>query len=435
MIDWLRLLLMIFHAPLRGMREVRDRGAVAPLALLAFTSQLAYDFVTQKFAGRSVMALTAGLTSELFQVAMSVVLVALVLVPVLTLYANTFDRRGSFRVVLTQEYGSVASIMFYVLIAANLGAILVAAFFHYSGIQAAHVASTMQSAEQIRAMFPASQQLDALLTQQLADPAAIAEGLFRFPKLVLFCVWTVLGVKEGFRISLGRAFLISLISWLTVILITPLWARLFLGITGSPFLLLMLFLLLRGYFADFMGQHRARAAFKKNLELATLNPADASAHYNLGLIHQQRGELDQARERFERAFQIDPEEIDASYQLGRIARQQKRYADAIKNFEPVVVADPAHSQYEIWREVAATYIAAEQYADARNALEKFLEHRPSDPEGLYLMGRAHAGLGHRREATNLMQACIEAVKTAPAYKYRSSKRWLNEAQQFIKSGQ
>ncbi|HEY0364965.1 MAG TPA: tetratricopeptide repeat protein, partial [Pyrinomonadaceae bacterium] len=175
--------------------------------------------------------------------------------------------------------------------------------------------------------------------------------------------------------------------------------------------------------------------FKQNLESATLNPADASAHYNLGLIHQSRGELDQARERYERALQIDPEEIDASYQLGRIARQQKRYADAIRNFEQVVARNQAHSQHEVWREVAATYIAAGQFDDARTALDQFLEHRPSDPEGLYLMGRAHAGLGHKREATSLMQACIEAVKTAPAYKYRTSKRWLNEAQQFIKSSQ
>jgi tetratricopeptide (TPR) repeat protein len=184
-----------------------------------------------------------------------------------------------------------------------------------------------------------------------------------------------------------------------------------------------------------MGTHRAKAAFKQNLESATLNPADASAHYNLGLIHQSRGELDAARERFERALQIDEGEIDASYQLGRIARQQKRYSDAIQDFEHVVTRDPAHSQFEIWREVAATYIAAGQFEDARNALDQFLEHRPSDPEGLYLMGRAHAGLGHKREANNLMQACIEAVKTAPAYKYRASKRWLNEAQQFIKGSQ
>jgi hypothetical protein len=85
--------------------------------------------------------------------------------------------------------------------------------------------------------------------------------------------------------------------------------------------------------------------------------------------------------------------------------------------------------------VGATYIDAGQYEDARNALEQFLEQWPSDPEGLYLMGRAYAGLGHKREATTSMQACIDAVKTAPAYKYRLDKRWLNEAQQFIKSGQ
>ena len=207
------------------------------------------------------------------------------------------------------------------------------------------------------------------------------------------------------------------------------------SVLGSPFLLILLFFLLRGYFNDIVGSHRAKAAFTQNLESATLNPADASAHYNLGLIHQSRGELDQARERFERALQIDPEEIDASYQLGRIARHQKRYGDAIQNFEQVVTRNSAYSQHEVWREVAATYIAAEQFEDARTALDQFLEHRPSDPEGLYLMGRAHAGLGHKREATSLMQACIEAVKTAPAYKYRTSKRWLNEAQQFIKSSQ
>ena len=176
-----------------------------------------------------------------------------------------------------------------------------------------------------------------------------------------------------------------------------------------------------------MGQQRSKAAFRQNLESATLNPADASAHYNLGLIHQSRGEFEAARERFKRAVEIDPEEIDASYQLGRIARAEKRYAEAIQHFEQVVARNPGHSLHEVWREVAATYVAAGQFEDARTTLEQFLEHRPSDPEGLYLMGRAHAGLGHRREANSLMQECIEAVKTAPAYKYRASKRWMNEA--------
>ena len=432
MIDWLRFVLMIFYAPMRGMRGMRDRGSLAPVALIAFLSQVAYNLVTERFAGT---AARTGVLSDLLQAAMMVVLVAAVWVPILTLVANMFERRGSFRVVITQEYAPVAATMFYVLTAANLISLLIAAALHYSGLQEQQVAAMIQQADQTRAAFRDNPQLLAKAEQLLNDPALLYQALFGMPQVVLFSVGMVLGVKDAFRMSALRAFAVTVIASFGAAVVLPIVERLLSGVLGSPFLLIFLYLLLRGYFSDIMGSHRARAAFKQNLESATLNPADASAHYNLGLIHQGRGELDEARARFERALEIDAEEIDASYQLGRIARQQKRYGDAIQNFEQVVTRNPAHSQHEVWREVAATYIAAGQFEDARTALDQFLEHRPSDPEGLYLMGRAHAGLGHKREATSLMQACIEAVKTAPAYKYRASKRWLNEAQQFIKSSQ
>lgn len=431
MLDWLRLLLMIFYAPLRGMREVRDR-ALAPLAFLAFLSQVAFNLMTERFSGT---AARDGIFSDIFQGALTVVLIAVIFVPILALVANAFDRRGSFRVVLTQEYAPVAATMFYVLIATNIIALGMAAVLHYSGAQAAQVANMIQNQEQARAWMPDNPQVAADMDRLYNDPGSLYERLFVMPWAILFGIGTVFGVKDAFRMSMFRAIAVTVVSVIAASVIYPFAEALFSGVLGSPFLLLLLFFLLRGYFTDIMGSHRAKAAFKQNLESATLNPADASAHYNLGLIHQSRGELDAARERFERALQIDPEEIDASYQLGRIARQQKRYPDAIQSFEQVVTRNSAHSQHEIWREVAATYISAGQFEDARNALEQFLEHRPSDPEGLYLMGRAHAGLGHKREATSLMQACIEAVKTAPAYKYRASKRWLNEAQQFIKSSQ
>ena len=431
MIDWLRILPMMFYAPVRGMREVRDRGSLAPAAFVAFLSQAAYSFITERFAGAGTFA-GGRIASDLFVSAKIVVLVAVIVVPILTLVANTFERRGSFRVVITQEYAPVAATMFYVLTVANLYAILVAVLFHYTGLQTQYVAFMIAHAPENEARWAAG---NAELALRLRNPSVISENLFLMPKLLVFSIGTVLGVKDVFRTSAVRAFGISLVSGVAAFIVGQIAYQLLGGVLGSPFLLILLFILLRGYFVDIMGTQRAKAAFKQNLESATLNPADASAHYNLGLIHQSRGELDAARERFERALQIDEGEIDASYQLGRIARQQKRYADAIQNFEHVVTRDQTHSQHEIWREVAATYIAAGQFEDARNALEQFLEHRPSDPEGLYLMGRAHAGLGHKREATNLMQACIDAVKTAPAYKYRASKRWLNEAQQFIKGSQ
>src|SRR5688500_7572494 len=280
MIDWLRLLLMIFYAPLRGMREVRDRGSLAPIALMALLGQIAFNLVSRRFAGPSQFALGDGLFWQIREAATVVAVIAVVVVPIVTLIANTFERRGSFRVVITQEYAPVAATMFYVLTAANVISILIAVALHYSGLQDQQVAAMIQNADQTRTMLPEGPQFD-LAAEQLKNPAIVAQSLFLMPKLALFAIGTVVGVKDVFRTSFVRAFAISLVSGAAAVFLVPLAASLFSGVLGSPFLLFLLFILLRGYFSDIMGTHRAKAAFKQNLESATLNPADASAHYNL----------------------------------------------------------------------------------------------------------------------------------------------------------
>src|SRR5215203_70288 len=144
MIDWLRYLVMIFYAPMRGLRGMRDRGSLAPVALMAFLSQAAFNFVVEKFAG---VVAPGGVWSDVLRAGKVVAIVAVILVPILTLIANMFERRGSFRVVLTQEYAPLAASLFYVLTAANLFAILIATLLHYSGLQAAHVALMIQNAD------------------------------------------------------------------------------------------------------------------------------------------------------------------------------------------------------------------------------------------------------------------------------------------------
>ncbi|MDX6530093.1 MAG: hypothetical protein QOH41_2383 [Blastocatellia bacterium] len=436
MTDWLRLVGMIFYAPFRGMREVRDRGALLPAIVCAYLSQLVYVFAIAWVSGNRGLFLSPGaVAGNLFQAAASLLPIALVLAPLLALVANIFDRKGSFGVVVRQEYASLASVMFYVLIATNLATILIALFFHFSGIQAATVADMIKQSPQTlevwRSMGVSAEAL-ARMEKDLNDPVTMSAAIFFIPKFMLFTVGSVFAVREVFRAPVVRAAAIAVLGGLGTLVLGPIWYGLFHTVLASPFLLFMLFFLLRGYFTEVVGHQRARAAFKQNLEAATINPRDSSAHYNLGLIHQQRGELDLARERFQRAIEIDPDELDAHYQLGRIARAQGRLPEAIGHFEQVVQRDQSHAQQEIWREIGSTYVAAGQYGDALGVLEKFLDHRPNDPEGLYLVGRAHAGLGDNQEAATSMQACIEAVKTAPAYKYRTEKRWLNEAQQFLK---
>jgi tetratricopeptide (TPR) repeat protein len=432
MLNWLRLVLMMFFAPARAMREVRDKGAIAPAGVVALLANSLFLFSVSWFYLRHLInpRQPLAIVFLLFQSAGSLVIIALVFCPLALFLANIFERRASFRLLLQQEYAALAATMFYALTAASVITTILTSVGWVTGVQRA-LSNSMADAMMAR-RHELTPDVLAAFEQAIRTPELFAVILSGMMLAAVFAVWAVLALRIVFRLSWLRGVIVVLVSG-TLLLPAYKLIPIVGTILASPFLLLIVFLLLRGYIGEFTRTQRARESFRQNLEAATLNPADASAHYNLGLIHQQRGELEQARERFERAVQIDDEEIDAHYQLGRIAREQKRYADAVRHFEQVVSRDRTHAQNEVWREVGATYLAAGQFEDARNALEPFLDHRPSDPEALYLMGRAHAGMGHQREAASSMQACIEAVKTAPAYKYRAEKRWLNEAQQFLRT--
>lgn len=433
MLDWLRPLVLMFYSPVRGMSEARERAPLFPALLLAFLSQAGYLMFTEWLyrsatPGRRTLALVLGVARPTFS---SVLFIALVFVPVTILIANLFDRRGSIGLVIQQEYAAMASTVMYAWTAAHLLAIPLSFLASSSGMVAAYVATALETAKQFRTYVDLSpEQL-----VELNNPRLHARNFFWLIMLPFFWLWTLSAVRCVFRLTWLRTIAVMVVNSIVVYMAAIVLAPIFTWLSASPFLLLLLLFFVRGHLSEVMRSHRARLSFKQNLEASTLNPADASAHYNLGLIHQQRNELDKARKRFERAVEIDNDELDSHYQLGRIARQQGRFADAIKHFEPVVANDPTHAQHEVWRDIGATYLAAGQYEDALNAFERFLDQRQSDPEGLYLMGRAHAELGHKREATQSMKACIEAVETSPAYKYRTEKRWLNEAQEFIKSSQ
>lgn len=421
----------MFYAPARGMAEVRDRVSLGQAALLALVVQALHTL----YAQWPVLAVTVAqfgawaALGVVFASAGSLLLIGLVFVPLAVVLANLFERRGSVGLVLRQEYGAMAATTLYALAAASLLALPLAYLARASGLE--EVRETLvPMVEMARSAGP-----EGLTPEQGRALAAQLPGvlaLLAIQPLLLFGLWAVAAVRAVFRLAWWRSLAVVLIAGVLMLCASPL-LFFFSTVLASPFILLLIFFMVRAYLADAARAQKARASFRQNLEAATLNPADASAHYNLGLIHLQRKELEEARARFSRAVEIDPEEVDAHYQLGRIAREQGRHAEAIGHFEQVVVRDQTHSQHEIWREIGTTYVAAGQFEDAQEVLGRFLEHRQSDPEGLYLMGRAQFGQGHLREAKEWMQRCIEAVKTAPAYKYRADKRWLNEAQQFLRT--
>src|SRR2546430_13484436 len=129
------------------MSEVRHRSALMPALICAYMSQGLYLLAIQWLAGnRSLLVRPQVVAASVFPAATSILPYAIVFVPLFALVANLFDRRGSFGLVLQQDYASLGSVIFYALIAAHLVAILISIFFHFSGVPAAFLPRSLASA-------------------------------------------------------------------------------------------------------------------------------------------------------------------------------------------------------------------------------------------------------------------------------------------------
>lgn len=248
-----------------------------------------------------------------------------------------------------------------------------------------------------------------------------------FAVLMFFAVRTVFGTENRVAIA------VVVLSWIPLVAAAFLWGplRYVLGWIASPFFLFYAIYFLGGEFRNLGGGLRSRQHYYRMLEAASVNPHDAGAQYQLGLIYQQRRQYSEAVQRFKNAIAIDPAETDAHFQLGRIAREQGRLNDALAQFQTVLDQDDRHSQSEILRELGAMYLTVRQYEDARAMLADYIDRHPYDVEGLYYYGEAMKGLNRIPEARELYQRAIEADRSAPRYRRRVTARWSRAAQKAL----
>jgi tetratricopeptide (TPR) repeat protein len=204
------------------------------------------------------------------------------------------------------------------------------------------------------------------------------------------------------------------------------------GYLASPFVLYYLYAGLKPQFSGLGTGLQSRQRLKRGLEIATLNPRDADAHYQLGLIYMQRRQYEPAIRSLRQAAEIAPKEPDAWYQLGRIAREQGRYAEAIELCGTAARLDDKHSSSEVWREIGIANLLSGDAEAARRALAVYVDRRPYDPEGACWYGRALAKLDRGAEARTAFDQAIEAVRTMPPARKRQVQRWESEARRELK---
>jgi tetratricopeptide (TPR) repeat protein len=89
------------------------------------------------------------------------------------------------------------------------------------------------------------------------------------------------------------------------------WTNLGAAYLGNPIL------------ADDEQQRKAIAAFERAIEI---NPIAPSVHYNLALIHRDRGEIEQAKQRFRQAIGANPHDQHARRALSRLEGETSEQA-------------------------------------------------------------------------------------------------------------
>src|SRR5260370_3674824 len=257
---------------------------------------------------------------------------------------------------------------------------------------------------------------------------ALALAYFYFAGLMYVAVRTVFGTEDRPAVA------IVCLSWVplaaAVFLRGPL--RFLLGWIASPFFLFYAYYYLGSEARALGGGLRSRQSFRRMIEAAAVNPHDAEAQYQLGLIYQQRHQYTEAIQRFKTAVAINPAETDAHFPFGRIARDQFPLKDALAHFQTVLDQDEKHSQSEILRELGAVYVSAHQYEDALSELSRYAERRPYDPEGLFYYGQALEGLNKVAEAREMYERAAEAARASPPFRRRLTAKWSRLAQKQLR---
>ena len=251
---------------------------------------------------------------------------------------------------------------------------------------------------------------------------------------VWFLGMAVAAVRLVMGTSAVRAGVAVMGGWCASILVLTaagLWSPL-LYLT-SPCVLYMLYRSTRWETGSLTAGLSGRQSLKRSLEAAAINPRDADAHYQLGLIYTQRRNYTEAESRFRAAIAIDPAAAEAYYELGRIAAAQGRCKEGLDLLRRAAAVDDKLASNEVWREIGAVSLKLGETAAALTALELYTTRRPYDAEGLVYYGNALRRAGSTAEARAAYERAIEAVKTSPSHRRGQLRRWAREAQDALKA--
>jgi hypothetical protein len=186
---------------------------------------------------------------------------------------------------------------------------------------------------------------------------------------------------------------------------------------------------IRSQFASRMNER----IFQQHLRALTANPQDADAHYQLGLMHLKRRNLDAARRYFMDALKIDPADADYHYFLGRTYELKSEWPQALEQYEETYRLNPEHGFGDIFREVGKGYLHSGSVEKGAEFLTFFLKKRNYDPEGRFWLAVALQKKGDLEEMRVQLNLILAQARSHPRFFRKENREWIYLARNMIRN--
>jgi tetratricopeptide (TPR) repeat protein len=241
---------------------------------------------------------------------------------------------------------------------------------------------------------------------------------------ILLVVYTIWAIKQLNYLSVVQSLGVFALSWSTLPILQILSSFFY----ALPFFIMIpVFYLAFRWFREHFASQANERSFQQNLQVLTLNPQDADAHYQLGLIHFKRRNFDSARRYFENALKIQPADPDYHYYLGRTCELNEEWQLALEQYEETYRLNPEYGLGDISREVGKAYLHTGSVEKSKEFFEFFLKNRSSDPEGRYWLAVTLQRLGDTDQMRFQLHTLLEQARSAPRFFRKENREWMYRA--------
>ena len=174
-----------------------------------------------------------------------------------------------------------------------------------------------------------------------------------------------------------------------------------------------------------------QAAFATFQETTRRSPKYAKAHYSLGLMYAEMGQMTRAADEFSTAFKVDPTYVEPRLQLAELLRHTGRPQAALPEYEHLTELDPRLAEARYGKAMALVQLR--RFRDARAELEEGLRRHPEHPAFAIALARLLAA-SPDAPVRDGMRA-IQLLQGAPADAQRTLDWGLAMAMAFAETGQ